>query len=111
LPSRAQEPAEALRSRWEAVLLGVDGRSDFNGLHSRRHDDEVQFYAFDMLLSDGEDLRKLPLARPIWPVCWRATVDLGCVKSQHPFIACLDAVSLQVSDNFVSKHPYPDALA
>src|SRR4030081_2327410 len=28
----------------EAVLLGVDGRSDFNGLHSRRHEDEVQFY-------------------------------------------------------------------
>ena len=25
----------------EAVLLGVDGISDFNGLHSRRHDDEV----------------------------------------------------------------------
>jgi len=46
----------------EAVLFGVDGRSDFNGLHSRRHDDEVQFYAFDMLLSDGEDLRKLPLS-------------------------------------------------
>jgi bifunctional non-homologous end joining protein LigD len=46
----------------EAVLLGVDGRSDFNGLHSRRHDDEVQFYAFDMLVSDGEDLRRLPLS-------------------------------------------------
>jgi bifunctional non-homologous end joining protein LigD len=45
----------------EAVLLGVDGRSDFNGLHSRRHDAEVQFYAFDILVSDGEDLRKLPL--------------------------------------------------
>ena len=45
----------------EAVLLGVDGRSDFNGLHSRRHDAEVLFYAFDMLVSDGEDLRKLPL--------------------------------------------------
>ena len=26
----------------EAVLLGVDGISDFNGLHSRRHNDEVQ---------------------------------------------------------------------
>jgi bifunctional non-homologous end joining protein LigD len=25
----------------EAVLLGVDGISDFNGLHSRQHDDEV----------------------------------------------------------------------
>ena len=46
----------------EAVLLGVDGRSDFNGLHSRRHDTEVQFYAFDMLVSDGEDIRKLPLS-------------------------------------------------
>ena len=45
----------------EAVLLGVDGVSDFNGLHSRKHDDEVQFYAFDMLVGDGEDLRKLPL--------------------------------------------------
>ena len=42
----------------EAVLLGVDGRSDFNGLHSRRHDDEVQFYAFDILVSDGDDLRR-----------------------------------------------------
>ena len=46
----------------EAVLLGVDGRSDFNGLHSRRHDHEVEFYAFDMLMSEGEDLRKLPLS-------------------------------------------------
>ena len=46
----------------EAVLLGVDGRSDFNGLHSRRHDVEVEFYAFDCLVSDGEDIRKLPLS-------------------------------------------------
>jgi bifunctional non-homologous end joining protein LigD len=46
----------------EAVLLGVDGRSDFDGLHSRKHDAEVQFYAFDILVSDGEDLRRLPLS-------------------------------------------------
>jgi ATP-dependent DNA ligase len=46
----------------EAVLLGVDGRSDFNGLHSRKHDAEVEFYAFDILVSDGEDVRKLPLS-------------------------------------------------
>ena len=45
----------------EAVLLGVDGISDFNGLHSRKHDDEVQLYAFDILALEGEDLRKLPL--------------------------------------------------
>ena len=45
----------------EAVLLGVEGKSDFNGLHSRQHDEEVQFYAFDMLVSDGDDIRNLPL--------------------------------------------------
>ena len=28
----------------EAVLLGVDGIADFNGLHSRKHDDEVHFF-------------------------------------------------------------------
>src|SRR5215216_2906378 len=33
----------------EAVLLGIDGIADFNGLHSRKHDDEVQLYAFDLL--------------------------------------------------------------
>jgi bifunctional non-homologous end joining protein LigD len=46
----------------KAVLLGVDGRSDFNGLRSRRHNGEVEFYAFDMLVSDGEDIRELPLS-------------------------------------------------
>lgn len=46
----------------EAVLLGVDGISDFDGLHSRKHDAEVQLYAFDMLVSDGEDIRDLPLS-------------------------------------------------
>ena len=46
----------------EAVLLGVNGRSDFNGLHGRKHDHEVEFYAFDILVSDGEDVRKLPLS-------------------------------------------------
>jgi bifunctional non-homologous end joining protein LigD len=45
----------------EAVLLGVDGISDFDGLHSRQHDDEVQLYAFDIMAADGEDLRQLPL--------------------------------------------------
>jgi bifunctional non-homologous end joining protein LigD len=46
----------------EAVLLGVDGVSDFDGLHSRKFDNEVQLYAFDALMLDGEDLRKLPLS-------------------------------------------------
>lgn len=36
--------------------------SDFDGLHSRKHNHEVQFYAFDILVSDGEDVRKLPLS-------------------------------------------------
>src|SRR3954468_19300071 len=44
----------------EAVLLGVDGISDFNGLHSRTHDDEVQLYAFDILIDGGDDVRHSP---------------------------------------------------
>jgi bifunctional non-homologous end joining protein LigD len=46
----------------EAVILGLDGVSDFDALHSGRHNDEVQFYAFDIVASDGEDLRRLPLS-------------------------------------------------
>lgn len=46
----------------EAVVLGVDGISDFNALHSRKHDAEVQFCAFDILTENGDGLRKLPLS-------------------------------------------------
>jgi bifunctional non-homologous end joining protein LigD len=46
----------------EAVVLGVDGVSDFNALHSSQHDEEVQLYAFDILALDGEDLHGLPLS-------------------------------------------------
>ena len=46
----------------EAVILGVDGIADFNALHSRQRDEEVQLYAFDILALDGEDLRGLPLS-------------------------------------------------
>jgi len=45
----------------EAVVLGVDGISDFNALHSRKHDHEVRLYAFDCLAYDGDDLSRLPL--------------------------------------------------
>ncbi|WP_371259241.1 DNA ligase [Bradyrhizobium sp. WSM1743] len=45
----------------EAVILGGDGISDFNALHSRKHDHEVQLYAFDILAVEGDDLRSLPL--------------------------------------------------
>ena len=41
----------------EAVVLGVDGISDFPSLYSRKHDEEVLFYAFE-----GDDMRALPLS-------------------------------------------------
>ena len=44
------------------AALRIRGRSDFDGLHSGQHNDQVQFYAFDVLMSDGDDLRKLPLS-------------------------------------------------
>jgi bifunctional non-homologous end joining protein LigD len=46
----------------EAVILGVDGYSDFNALHSGKHNEEVQLCAFDVLAMDGGDLRSLPLS-------------------------------------------------
>jgi bifunctional non-homologous end joining protein LigD len=46
----------------EAVVLGVGGVSDFNALHSRKHDHEVQLYAFDALALGSGDLRSLPLS-------------------------------------------------
>src|SRR6516164_3112902 len=45
----------------EAVILGVDGISDFNALHSGQHNEEVQLCAFDILVEGDDDLRKLPL--------------------------------------------------
>ena len=42
----------------EAVILGV---SDFNALHSGKHDDEVQLCAFDILVEGDDDVRELPL--------------------------------------------------
>ncbi|MCK1618047.1 DNA ligase [Bradyrhizobium sp. 159] len=65
---RPREKKSALKNRekyfvidGEAVVLGVDGISDFNALHSRKHDHEVQLYAFDVLAMGGDDLRDLPL--------------------------------------------------
>ena len=46
----------------EAVILGIDGRSDFDALHSGKHNEEVQLYAFDILAGDGDDIRQLPLS-------------------------------------------------
>lgn len=44
----------------EAVILGIDGISDLNALYSRKHEREVQLYAFDVLAMGGDDLRQLP---------------------------------------------------
>jgi bifunctional non-homologous end joining protein LigD len=45
----------------EAVILGLDGVSDFNALHSGNHNEEVQLCAFDILAEGDDDLRRLPL--------------------------------------------------
>jgi ATP-dependent DNA ligase len=37
----------------EAVILGVDGISDFDALHSGKHNDEVQLCAFDVLAMES----------------------------------------------------------
>jgi len=44
------------------VILGADGISDFNALHSGKQNPEVQLCAFDVLALDGEYLFHLPLS-------------------------------------------------
>jgi opacity protein-like surface antigen len=51
----------------EAVVLGPDGISDFDGLHSGRCNEEVRLYAFDLLADDGVDTRDETLQlRKLW---------------------------------------------
>ncbi|MBR0801427.1 DNA ligase [Bradyrhizobium jicamae] len=45
----------------EICVLDVQGISDFDALHSNRHNDEAQLYAFDLLALDGDDLRERTL--------------------------------------------------
>jgi bifunctional non-homologous end joining protein LigD len=42
--------------------LLLDETSMAGQLYSRRQDEEVQFYAFDILAGDGDDMRGLPLS-------------------------------------------------
>jgi len=46
----------------EAVILGVDGVSDFNALHAGKANDQVQLCVFDVMAIDGDDVRELPLS-------------------------------------------------
>src|SRR5947208_13171304 len=50
----------------EAVVLGCDGISDFEGLHSGRCNEEVRLYAFDLLSDDGVDLDETLQIRKLW---------------------------------------------
>ena len=52
-----------------AVVIGVDGVSDFNALHSGKH--EVQLCAFDVLALDGDDSGCASAPSPLTgPIAW-----------------------------------------
>jgi hypothetical protein len=57
----AQPQFEFLRHRWRGGAARRRRHLRFQRPALRRHDDEVQLYAFDILALEGEDLRKLPL--------------------------------------------------
>jgi hypothetical protein len=58
----------------EAVVLGADGKSNFDRLHSRKHDAEVQFYAFDILVAVDDDERRW---FPVMPFVFAVTAGIG----------------------------------
>ena len=45
----------------EVVVCRDDSLSDFNALHSRRHDHDAVLFAFDLIEHQGDDLRNAPL--------------------------------------------------
>ena len=54
------EAIDALRSR-SVIAIDDDGRSNFDRLRHRRHDEAVFLYAFDLIELNGDDLRRDPL--------------------------------------------------
>src|SRR2546423_7555776 len=72
----------------EAVVLGPDGISDFEGLHSGRCNEEVRLYAFDLLSDDGVDMRDETLQiRKLWlPFCFAAVWQLPGILCQAGWI-------------------------
>ena len=44
----------------EICVLDVQGISNFNDLHSNKHNDAAQLYAFDLVSLGGEVLRDAP---------------------------------------------------
>ena len=44
----------------EVVWLGLDGVPDFDALHSRVNDKRASACAFDLLMLNGDDLRRKP---------------------------------------------------
>jgi hypothetical protein len=60
----ATSPTTSFVIDGEGVILKPDSVSDFDRLHSRRHDSEVQLLGFDFLELDGADLRQQPFETP-----------------------------------------------
>src|SRR5436305_13861183 len=68
----------------EAVVLGPDGISDFEGLHSGRCNEEVRLYAFDLLSDDGVDMRDETLQiRKLWLGELLKRSDAGMIYNDH----------------------------
>src|SRR5262249_52400048 len=44
----------------EVVWLGLDGGPDFDALHSRANDQNASACAFDLMMLNGDDLRRKP---------------------------------------------------
>ncbi|MEA2985962.1 MAG: hypothetical protein QOD94_2216 [Alphaproteobacteria bacterium] len=57
----ARPPVEQVIIDAECCCADDDGLTDFDAPHSRVNDDAAFAYAFDLLLIDGEDIRRAPL--------------------------------------------------
>ena len=63
----------------EVVWIGPDGVADFDALHSRVNDKSASACAFDLLMFNGDDLRRRPYVERK-----AALTEASATRSRHP---------------------------
>jgi len=86
------------------VILGIEGTSDLNALHSRKLDHQVQHYAVDILAMDSDDrglclhMRKANLEQ-LWSAGRASPWRLSSAARSAPTYSTRHAASASISEH------------
>jgi ATP-dependent DNA ligase len=79
-------PSDHIVLDGEAVVLRDDGHCDFGAIQSRHERRAARLMAFDLLLLDGRDLRRLPLQD-------RRAMLVNAIGEAGPYLVPTDAIA------------------